>query len=110
KVLCDEVLGRANFVTTVLWRKNYSPKSTARHFSEDHDYVLVYAKDGTKWIPNLMPRTEKQDRAYRNPDSDPRGPRKPGDLSARNYYGAGTYSITTPSGRIILGPPNGMYW
>ena len=40
KVLCDEVFGRANFITSVIWRKNYSPKSTARHFSEDHDYAL----------------------------------------------------------------------
>lgn len=110
KVLCDEVFGRANFVTTVLWRKNYSPKSTARHFSEDHDYVLVYAKNADSWIPNLMPRTEKQDKAYRNPDNDPRGPWKPGDLSARNYYSLGTYPITTPSGRVISGPPNAMFW
>lgn len=110
KVLMDEVFGRRNFVTTVLWRKNYSPKSTARHFSEDHDYVLVYGKASDSWIPNLMPRTEKQDRAYRNPDNDPRGPWKPGDLSARNYYSLGTYPITTPSGRQIPGPPNAMFW
>jgi adenine-specific DNA-methyltransferase len=31
-------------------------------------------------------------------------------LSARNFYGAGTYSITTPKGRVIPGPPKGMYW
>ena len=110
KVVMDEVFGRGNFVTTVIWRKNYSPKSTARHFSEDHDYIVVYAKTGERWLPNLMPRTEKQDKAYRNPDNDPRGPWKPGDLSARNYYSLGTYPITTPSGRVIAGPPNAMYW
>ena len=110
KVLCDEVLGRTNFVTTVLWRKNYSPKSTAKHFSEDHDYILVFAKNSDRWFPNLMPRTDKQDKAYRNPDNDPRGPWKPGDLSARNYYSQGIYPITTPSGRFISGPPNAMYW
>ena len=110
KVLMDEVFGRGNFVASVIWRKNYSPKSTARHFSEDHDYVLIYAKNGATWLPNLMPRTEKQDRAYKNPDKDPRGAWKPGDLSARNFYGAGTYPITTPSGRLIAGPPNAMYW
>ena len=81
KVLMDEVFGRGNFVASVIWRKNYSPKSTARHFSEDHDYVLIYAKNGATWLPNLMPRTEKQDRAYKNPDKDPRGAWKPGDLS-----------------------------
>ncbi|MGH8759908.1 MAG: site-specific DNA-methyltransferase, partial [Burkholderiales bacterium] len=110
KVLMDEVFGRGNFVTTVLWRKNYSPKSTARHFSEDHDYVIVYAKHADSWVPNLMPRTEKQDKAYKNPDSDPRGVWKPSDLSARNFYSLGTYAITCPSGRHIPGPPSGRYW
>lgn len=84
KVIMDEVFGRRNFITNVIWRKNYSPKSTARHFSEDHDHILVYAKSGDTWAPNLMPRSEKQDKAYKNPDSDPRGPWKTSDLSARN--------------------------
>jgi len=110
KVMMDEVFGRKNFVTTVIWRKNYFSKSTARHFSEDHDYIVVYAKDGERWSPNLMPRTAKQDKAYRNPDKDSRGPWKPGDLSARNFYSLGTYPIKTPSGREIPGPPNAMYW
>lgn len=65
KVVMDEVFGRKNFIATILWRKNYSPKSTARHFSEDHDYVLVFSKSSGDWAPNLMPRTEKQDRAYK---------------------------------------------
>ncbi len=110
KVLMDEVFGRGNFVATVLWRKNYSPKSTARHISEDHDYVLVYAKSGDLWIPNLMPRTDQQDKAYKNPDADPRDMWKPSDLSARNFYSLGTYAITCPGGRHIPGPPSGRYW
>lgn len=60
KVLCDEVFGRQNFVASVIWRKNYSPKSTAKHFSVDHDYVLIYAKEASSWTPKLMPRSEKQ--------------------------------------------------
>jgi adenine-specific DNA-methyltransferase len=31
-------------------------------------------------------------------------------MSARNYYGEGTYSITCPSGREVAGPPPGNYW
>ena len=57
-----------------------------------------------------MPRSSKQDKAYRNPDNDERGHWKPGDLSARNYYSKGTYPITSPSGRLISGPPQGTYW
>jgi adenine-specific DNA-methyltransferase len=57
-----------------------------------------------------MPRSEKQDKAYKNPDDDPRGPWKTSDLSARNFYSLGKYPIRTPSGREIKGPPGGNYW
>ena len=110
KVIMDEVFGRKSFIDTVIWRKNYSPKSSARHFSSDHDYIIVYSRNSDAFIPNLMPRTEKQNKAYKNPDNDPRGPWKTGDLSARNPYSLGIYSITTPSGRRIEGPPGGNYW
>ncbi|MFN7138161.1 MAG: site-specific DNA-methyltransferase [Limisphaerales bacterium] len=110
KVLCDEVFGRHNFVATIIWRKNYAPKSSAKHFSVDQDYILVYAKDADSWKPNPMPRSEKQDKAYKNPDNDPRGLWRPNNLAARNFYSKGTYAIKCPSGRIIPGPPSGSYW
>ena len=110
RLLMDEIFGLRNFVATVIWQKVYSPKSSAKHFSEDHDYIVVYANNGEVWRPNLVPRTEKQDKRYKNPDNDPRGPWKTSDLSARNPYSAGTYPITGPSGRVIPGPPRGMYW
>ncbi len=110
KVLIDEIFGRVNFVATVIWQKNFAPKSTARHLSASHDYILVYVKNIDLWERNLLPRGEDANKGYRNPDGDPRGPWTSGDLSARNYYGAGTYPITAPSGRVIPGPPKGMYW
>jgi adenine-specific DNA-methyltransferase len=110
KVVMDEVFGRSNFIANVLWQKVFSPKNTAKHFSEDHDHILVYSKRGETWRPNEMPRSDKLNASYKNPDGDPRGPWTSGDLSARNFYGAGTYPITCPSGRVIAGPPNGMYW
>ncbi|MGH8610120.1 MAG: site-specific DNA-methyltransferase [Gammaproteobacteria bacterium] len=106
----NEVFGEENFIGTVIWQKVYSPKNSARHFSEDHDYVLVYARHGEVWRPELLPRTDEMEARYDNPDNDPRGPWKPGDLSARNYYSEGTYAITCPSGRLIEGPPPGTYW
>ncbi|WP_415916263.1 DNA methyltransferase [Xanthomonas arboricola] len=110
KVIADEVFGRRNFIANVVWRKNYSPKSSARHFSVDHDHLFVYAKNAEAWSPNLVSRTEAQDKAYRNLDNDPRGPWKSSDLSARNSYSLGIYPVTTPSGREIPGPPPGRYW
>jgi adenine-specific DNA-methyltransferase len=110
KVLCDEIFGRSNFVASVVWRKNYAPKSSAKHFSVDQDYVLVYAKTESRWHPNPMPRKEGQDDIYKNPDNDPRGRWRPDNLSARNPYSLGIYSVTTPGGRRIDGPPKGRYW
>ncbi len=106
----NEVFGEENFVATVIWQKVYSPKNSARHFSEDHDYIVVYAKNADTWTPRLLPRTEEMEARYSNQDNDPRGPWKAGDLSARNYYGEGTYPITCPSGRQLAGPPPGTYW
>jgi len=106
----DEIFGEENFIASVIWQKNYAPKSSAMFFSEDHDYILIYAKNSAFWRPNLLPRNERQDRDYQNPDNDPRGPWKASNLSARNYYSKGTYSIKCPGGRIIQGPPKGRYW
>ncbi len=108
--LCDELFGSQNFVAQIIWQKVYSPKSSARWFSEDHDYIVVYAREAGSWEPNLMPQTEEMLARYRNPDGDARGPWKASDLAARNRYDAGVYPITTPSGRVIAGPPKGNYW
>jgi adenine-specific DNA-methyltransferase len=110
RLICDEVYGSSNFIATVIWQKVYAPKSSARHFSEDHDYLIVYARNAEIWSPNLLPRTDEQNADYKNPDNDPRGAWKANNLSARNFYSKGTYSIQCPGGRVIEGPPKGRYW
>ena len=108
--LMDEIFGEENFVATVIWEKVYSPKSSAKYFSENHDFVIVYARRKENFRRRLLPRTEEADARYGNPDDDPRGPWKPGDLSARNPYSKGLYSIECPGGRVVAGPPPGNYW
>lgn len=110
KVLCDEVFGRSNFIANVIWQKRFSPNSTAQYISDSHDHVLVFSKAKFSWKRNLLERDEKHNKNYKNPDNDHRGAWTSGDLSARNSYSAGIYSITTPAGRFIQGPPKGMYW
>jgi adenine-specific DNA-methyltransferase len=110
RAVMDEIFGARNFVATIIWQKVYSPKNSAKHFSEDHDFIIVYAKNAAYWRPNLVSRSEQQDKAYKNRDDDARGPWKTSDLSARNFYSLGTYAITTPSGRLIQKPPQGRYW
>jgi adenine-specific DNA-methyltransferase len=69
----------------------------------------VYARNLERWNPNLLPRTEEMDQRYENPDNDPRGVWSSSDLTARNYYGAGTYEVTSPAGNKYR-PTMGTYW
>jgi hypothetical protein len=110
RYVMDEIFGAKNFVATLLWQKVFAPKKTARHFSEDHDYVVVYARRADSCVPNLVSRSAEAKGRYKNPDKHPRGAWTSGDLQARNYYSEGTYPITCPSGRTIPGPGAGMYW
>lgn len=109
-LLMNQVFGEQNFVANVIWQKVFSPKNTAAHFSDDHEYILVYAANKAQWKPNPLPRSASLDKSYKNPDKDPRGPWTSGDLAARNYYSEGRYPIQCPSGRKIEGPPAGSYW
>lgn len=109
KLIMDEIFGATNFVNNVIWQKKYSPQNDARHLSDNHDFIVCYAKSKSIWLPNLLPRTEKQNKAYKNPDSDGRGVWKAGDLSVKTYNKSTHYSITTPSGRVI-NPPESRCW
>jgi adenine-specific DNA-methyltransferase len=108
KVMLDEIFGRGNFVNTVIWEKADSPRNSARQFSTDHDYVFVYSKNH-EWKPIKLPRTEKANSIYTNPDDDPNGAWLPGDPYANKPYSKGLYSIEGPTGRTFS-PPPGRYW
>jgi adenine-specific DNA-methyltransferase len=108
KVLADEIFGRDCFVASVIWEKADSPRNSARQFSTDHDYVLVYSK-APDWLPRRLPRTEEADSIYSNPDNDERGPWLPGDPYANKPYSKGRYTIEGPTGRKFS-PPPGRFW
>ncbi len=108
KVIMDEIFGRKNFVSNIIWEKADSPRNSAKQFSSDHDHILVYSKV-PEWQPRKLPRTEEANSIYSNPDDDERGPWLPGDPYANKPYSKGLYSITGPTGRSFA-PPPGRYW
>ena len=109
KILCDEIFGRNNFINNVIWQKKYSPQNDAKWLSDNHDFIIVYAKNKNLWRPNLLPRTDEMNARYKNPDKDPRGPWKSGDISVKRITPKDIYEIITPSGRKVL-PPAGTSW
>ncbi len=105
----DEVFGESNFVANAIWEKKFSPQNDAKWFSDNHDHVLIYAKDKSIWRPFKLPRTKDNNSRFSNPDNDRRGIWASSDITVKTYNAATDYPITTPSGNII-NPANGRCW
>lgn len=108
RCVLDEVFGPENFVATLVWEKADSPRNSARQFSIDQDYLIVYSKIPA-WTPFRLTRTEAANAIYSNPDDDPLGPWLPGDPFANKPYSKGLYQVAGPTGRTFT-PPPGRFW
>jgi len=84
KVVADEIFGRMNFVANVVWQKKYTVANDAKWFSDNHDHILVYAKNKATWRPNKVPRSDEMNARYSNPDDHPKGPWKATPLHAKS--------------------------
>ncbi len=110
KVLCDEVFGRRNFIDEVVWQRSYSPINLKKTLSRCHDTILVFAKNySSEFELNKLPRTDAANKRYKNPDNDPRGVWKTGDMSVGPRVESNVYKVVTPSGREVF-PPEGRSW
>ena len=109
KLLCDEVFGAENFVEQIIWEKKFSPQNDAKYFSENHDYLICYAKNITELEIKLLPRTEEMNARYKNYDNDPRGVWTSDNLLRKDVQQSGIYTITTPNG-TQYNPPSGRSW
>ena len=107
--VCDEVFGEENFVSNVIWEKKFSPQNDAKWFSDNHDHILIYAKNKNEWYPNKLERTEESNNRFSNPDNDPRGAWASSDMTVRTYSADYDYPITTPGGREVM-PTQGRCW
>jgi adenine-specific DNA-methyltransferase len=109
KLLMNEVFGEENFLACIVWQKKYAVSSDAKGIPPMHDYVLAYTRSSL-FNPNLLPRTEKQDAHYSNPDNDPRGPWRPDNLTRSEYRQRDCYQITSPKTGKVFYPPKGASW
>ncbi len=109
KVLMDEVFGRENFVSNVIWEKKFSPQNDAKWLSDNHDFIMIFGKIKSSWEINLLPRTEEMNARYKNLDNDPRGDWTSGALQVKTYSAIYDYPITTPGGREVWAG-NGSCW
>ena len=109
KVIMDEIYGRNNFVANIVWQKKHTRANDARWFSDNHDHIMVHAKNKNFWKINRLPREEKHNNIFSNPDNDPRGVWSSGPCHVKTPNEKDIYPITTPTGRKIM-PPQGTSW
>ncbi|MEA4821246.1 MAG: DNA methyltransferase [Erysipelotrichales bacterium] len=109
KIVCDEVFGRQNFIASIIWQKKHTRSNDAKWFSDNHDYILVYAKNKSRFKLNLLPRSSLKSDTYSNVDNDYRGPWSSGPCHVKTPNEKDIYEIITPSGRKVS-PPPGTSW
>jgi len=109
KKVCDEIFGVDNFIANVVWERAYSPVNLKKHFSENHDYAICYAKNKDYVICNGLKRNDEVNNRYSNPDNDPRGVWQSDNFSVGPAVESNIYEVITPSGRTVL-PPSGRSW
>lgn len=109
KVLMDEIFGRDNFLASIVWQHSIQPKGYLGKFSVHHNYVFCYRKSDRLAI-NALERTEEHNKNYSNPDNDPNGDWRSGDVRNALYRPNLIFDIETPAGKIIKPPEKGWRW
>jgi adenine-specific DNA-methyltransferase len=68
KVLMDEIFGRENFISTLVWRKKYGGGKGSRFFVDMHEYINCYSQDNTRLSSFLIDRNESQKDIFKDRD------------------------------------------
>ncbi len=109
KVICDEVFGRKNFIANIVWQKKYTIAADSKYLSDNHDHIMLYAKDKSQFSVNRLERTETMNDRYKNPDNHPKGLWKATPLHAKSGSEASEPFTHTFSNGVNWSPPQGTY-
>lgn len=124
KLLCDEVFGMQNFISSIPWHSRQSMQNDT-DFSVNHEYLICFAKNRRQQNRRLKPSnadiwykeegfvfypSKVDNEKFSNPDNDPRGPWKADPFDAPNVRPNLTYVIKNPNTGAELLPPSGRHW
>lgn len=109
KLLMDEIFGEENFVANIIWQKKYAATNDSKGFSTTHDYVISFQKSDF-FQRNLLPRTDEQNKPYKNNDNDGKGLWRSDNLLVKSFSESGVYPIINPNTNNEHYPPKGSSW
>lgn len=110
KKICEEIFGSSNFIANVVWKHTQQSKNDELYFSRQYNHILIYAKNKELVGRFYFERTENDNKNYSNPDNDPKGAWRSGDVRSPNYRRTLCFDIVTPRGNVIKSPANGWRW
>ena len=114
KVIMDEVFGRANFLTTFIWKKAYGGGAKSRWYVGMHEYVHCYAKNLPEFPDMFLPPDPGAEARYyklRDGKAETRGPFRVKPLEATKSMDRRenlVYAIPTPDGNEVW--PKRQWW
>lgn len=105
KVLCDEIFGRNQFITQLVWRKKAGGANDSNDIAVEHEYILAYRKEAGGIYK--MPLDEKTLASYKLKDEkyETHGGYKTKDLNDPSLSDSSGlhYDIECPDGTILKG-------
>ncbi len=110
KKICEEVFSDKNFVANIIWKHTQQSKNDEPYFSRQFNHTLVYAKNKEYLHCFMFERTDEDNKNYSNPDNDPKGAWRSGDVRSPNYRKTLCFDIIAPDGTVIKAPSNGWRW
>lgn len=108
KLILDEIMGENGFVANVIWQHSIQGKGYSDIFSVHHNHIFVYGNEDFSF--DGLERSDDDNVNYSNPDDDPNGPWRLGDVRNALYRPNLKYKLATPSGGFIEPPENGWRW
>ncbi|WP_340139023.1 site-specific DNA-methyltransferase [Mammaliicoccus sciuri] len=105
KLLMDEIFGESNYQVTISRLTGTPTGNGNATFVNELDYILVYAKDGTKFRTTGLPLSEDQQKIYNESDDNgrylTRSLRRTGGEDRREDRPSMYYGIEAPDGTVI---------
>ncbi len=110
KVLGDEVFGKDNFVSDIIWNSTKSVTNTAV-ISDAHTHILLFAKNKTVLKANRTSfRLTADEKKFSNPDNDPRGKWVADPFQVGGERPNQLFPITNPKTGKVYTPNKGSSW
>ena len=108
KKICSEIFGDNNFVAEIAYQGMDTVKNDTKYFSDNHEYILCFAKNKDLLLIKGQRRTEGHNKVYKNYDNDPRGDYLLTPLHAKSGNANNQFEYSFSNG-VKFSPPQGTY-